>query len=336
MPSMICPCACSAILTETSPRRSRRWPGARRLRKIAALLLPVFLLLVPGAAGTLAAPVDVTDDTGHSLRLERPARRIIPLYGAFGEMLLALGCGDRIVARTDADAHIPQLAPLPAVGTHMRPNAELVAALRPDLVLQMSGRGEAALQTEALRRLGVPVLNFEVTSFAQLFGVMERLGRLCGKEARAAALVADWRGRLDALRAASAGTRPWRMFYEARYPNLLAAGRGGIVADIMAAAGGENVVREGRRLARINEEALILADPDVYLVQRGPMNPAPQPLAERPHYQGLRAVREGRTLVVDEALFARPGPRSIEAAELLAAWLKGLQRPESGNKGERK
>lgn len=251
-------------------------------------------------------------------------------------MLLALGCGDRIVARTDADARIPQLASLPAVGTHMRPNAELVAAQRPDLVLQMSGRGEAALQTEALRRLGVPVLTFEVNSFAQLFRVMERLGRLCGREAQADALVADWRGRIAALRAASAGTRPWRMFYEARYPNLLAAGRGGIVADIMAVVGGENVIDEGRKLARINEEALILADPDVYLVQRGPMNPAPQPLAERPHYQGLRAVREGRTLVVDEALFARPGPRSVEAAELLAAWLKGLQRPESGNKGERK
>lgn len=336
MPSMNCPSACSAILTATSPRRFRRWLGKRRLRVMAAVLLPLVLGLVLRAGETWAASVEVTDDTGHTLRLERPARRIIPLYGAFGEMLLALGCGDRIVARTDADAQIPQLASLPAVGTHMRPNAELVAARRPDLVLQMSGRGEAALQTEALRRLGVPVLSFEINSFAQLFGVMERLGRLCGREARAGALVADWRGRIAALRAAGAGTRPWRMFYEARYPNLLAAGRGGIVADIMAAAGGENVVGEERKLARVNEEALILADPDVYLVQRGPMNPAPQPLAERPHYRGLRAVREGRTLVVDEALFARPGPRSIEAAELLAAWLKGLQRPESGTGEERK
>lgn len=336
MPSMIFPCVCSVIRTATSPRRSRLWRGKRPPRWLAAVLFLLFLFPVLRAGETPAAPVEVTDDTGHTLRLERPARRIIPLYGAFGEMLLALGCGDRIVARTDADARIPQLASLPAVGTHMRPNAELVAAQRPDLVLQMSGRGEAALQTEALRRLGMPVLNFEVTSFAQLFGVMERLGRLCGREAQAKALVADWRGRLDALRAATANQRPWRMFYEARYPNLLAAGNGGIVADIMAAAGGENVVRQGRKLARINEEALILADPDVYLVQRGPMNPAPQPLAERPHYRGLRAVREGHTLVVDEALFARPGPRSIEAAELLAAWLKGLQRPERGARGEQK
>ncbi|MDE5879718.1 MAG: ABC transporter substrate-binding protein [Desulfovibrio sp.] len=321
---MICPCASSAIPTATSPRPCPRW------RSTALLVLLAFLLPRPA----LAAPVEVTDDTGHTLRLERPAQRIIPLYGAFAEMLLALGCGDRLVARTDADAALPELARLPAVGTHMRPNAELVAAAKPDLVLQMSGRGEALLQTEALRKLGVPVLSFEVNSFAQLFRVMEALGRLCGREAEAAALVADWKARLAALAAENAGMRPWRVFYEVRYPNLLAAGRGGIVSEIVEAAGGENVVGEKRKLARLNEEAVLLADPDVYLVQRGPMNPAPQPLSERPHFRGLAAVREGRTLEVDETLFSRPGPRSIEAAEQLARWLKGLERPGEEDKGE--
>ena len=54
------------------------------------------------------------------------------------------------------------------------------------------------------------------------------------------------------------------------------------------------------KLVRFSEEALIAADPDVYLIQKGPMNPAPTPLAERDHYKGLRAVREGRVLVVDD------------------------------------
>ncbi|WP_366522969.1 ABC transporter substrate-binding protein [Desulfovibrio sp.] len=313
---------CSGILT-------------RIFRRLCPLL-PLALLPALSGPPALAAPVEITDDTGHTLRLEQPARRIIPLYGAFGEMLVALGCGDRLVARTDADAALPELAHLPAVGTHMRPNAELVAAARPDLVLQMSGRGEALLQTEGLRKLGVPVLSFEVNSFAQLFRVMEELGRLCGREAEAAALVADWKARLDALKAQHAGQKPWRIFYEVRSPDLLAAGRGGIVSDIIEAAGGENVVAEKRKLARLNEEAVLLADPDVYLVQRGPMNPAPQPLSGRPHFRGLRAVREGRTLEVDEALFSRPGPRSVEAAEQLAQWLKGLQRPDAGTNGEGK
>lgn len=292
-------------------------------------------MLLLQKSSALAAPIEVTDDTSHSLRLERPAQRIIPLYGAFAEMLMALGCQDRLVARTHADAALPGLADLPAVGTHMRPNAELVAAQKPDLVLQMSGREEARLQTDALRRLGVPVLSFEINSFAQLFRVMEILGRLCGKEVEAANLLADWQARLDALAAGNVGKKPWRMFYEARYPNLLAAGRGGIVSEIMEAAGGENVVSERRKLARLNEEALLVKDPEVYLVQQGPMNPAPQPVAERAHYRSLAAVRAGRVLVVDEALFSRPGPRSIEAAEQLAKWLNGLESGRAADRGEK-
>ena len=76
------------------------------------------------------------------------------------------------------------------------------------------------------------------------------------------------------------------------------------------------------KLVRFSEEALIAADPDVYLIQQGPMNPAPTPLTERDHYKGLRAVREGRVLVVDEERFARPGPRALDAAEELAGWLR--------------
>lgn len=300
--------------------------------------LPLLLFLLPAMfqqGEAQAAAIEAKDDTGHVLKLERPAERIIPLYGAFAEMLLALGCGDRLAARTDADASLPGMESLPAVGTHMRPNAELVAAMRPDLVLQMSGRGEALLQTESLRQLGVPVLSFEINSFAQLFRVMETLGQLCGREAEARALVANWRSRLEALAAGHAGKKPWRIFYEVRYPNLLAAGRGGIVSEIMTWAGGENVVGEGRKLVRLNEEALLLANPEIYLVQQGPMNPAPQPVNERPHFRELAAVREGRVLVVDEALFSRPGPRSIEAAELLANWLK-VQDESSSRQEEEK
>jgi iron complex transport system substrate-binding protein len=32
-------------------------------------------------------------------------------------------------------------------------------------------------------------------------------------------------------------------------------------------------------------------------------------------------VRDGRVLVVDEALFSRPGPRSVDAVEQLARFL---------------
>jgi len=269
-----------------------------------------------------ATPIVITDDTGTTLTINQPARRVIALYGAFNEIFLALGAGDLLVARTAADGNLPELAALPAIGTHMRPNAELVLAQRPDVVVQLEGRSEAQTQTENLRSLGLNVLTFEVNSFERLFEVTQLLGQLVGREQAATALVNGWKGRLQALRSSSAGKPGPRIFYEVRYPNLLAAGRGGISSEILALAGGENVVTDSKKLVRFSEEALIAANLDVYLIQQGPMNPAPTPLDERDHYKGLRVVREGRVLVVDEDRFARPGPRALDAAEELAGWLR--------------
>ena len=299
------------------------------LRMVVLPLLTLMVLCLPPVARAqtanaeeVAAPIAITDDTGTTLTFKQPVRRVIALYGAFNEIFLALGAGDLLVARTAADGNLPELAALPAIGTHMRPNAELVLAQRPDVVVQLEGRSEAQTQTENLRSLGLNVLTFEVNSFERLFEITQILGRLVGREQAATALVNGWKCRMQALRNSSAGKPGPRIFYEVRYPNLLAAGRGGISSEILALAGGENVVTDSKKLVRFSEEALIAADPDVYLIQQGPMNPAPTPLDERAHYKGLRAVREGRVLVVDEERFARPGPRALDAAEELADWLR--------------
>ena len=256
------------------------------------------------------------------MTLQQPARRVVALYAAFSDIVSALGAGETLVGRTAADRD-PSRASLPVVGTHMAPNIERIAALRPDIVLQLIGRKEAASQSDALRALGIPVLDLDVSSFEELFAVTRLLGRLLGREAGAESLCAQWRERLDDVGASLAGVAPVRVFYEVRYPNLLAAGRDSIVNAVIERAGGVNVVTQKRKLVRFNEEALLVANPEAYVLQRGPMNPSPQPPDQRAHFQTLEAVRRGRVLVVEEERFARPGPASIEAVEELARWLHG-------------
>jgi iron complex transport system substrate-binding protein len=65
-------------------------------------------------------------------------------------------------------------------------------------------------------------------------------------------------------------------------------------------------------------EALLLEDPDVYILQTGPMNRSPMDPRERIHFKRLRAVRSQRVLRVDEHLYSRPGPRAVDAVEELA------------------
>lgn len=265
-----------------------------------------------------SAEARVCDDSGQCL--DARASRIVPLYGAFSEMLLELGAGDRIAARAKADAGIPELAHLPQIGTHMQPNLELILAARPDAILQLGGRAEASRHAWHLRRLGAPVLCFNMATFEQMFSVMRRLGLMTGTEARAEGVCAAWRKRLDRLAAAAPQKRPG-VYYEARSKDPLAAAQGHIVNDIIEKAGGRNIIKAQGKFSRFDEEALLLADPDFCIVQQGPMNPNPLPFSERPNLRHLKCARPGRQLVVNEREWARPGPASVKAAEELAAAL---------------
>ncbi|WMW67134.1 helical backbone metal receptor [Nitratidesulfovibrio liaohensis] len=321
----------AATNTATPPHRPRLLLSVTLLL-LAALVISLTAPAVARAGQTtglaggqpdrrMPGPVSITDDTGRKVHLPHPARRIVALYGAFNELLAAMDLTERIAARTAADEEPAAIRRLPVIGTHMRPSPEMVAAVAPDLVLQMEGRREAGEAVEGLRALGIPVAVFRVGSFDELFGVLRRVGTLTGEPQRAAALEAALLARLDAVAARVADRPRPAVFFEVRHPNLLAAGADSIVTDIIAHAGGRNCVTAEGRVARLSEEELLRLDPAVYLLQRGPMNPEPEPPATRPHYATLSAVRNGRVREVDEARYSRPGPRAVDAVEELARYL---------------
>lgn len=301
------------------------WGAAFLIAFLSAYLPPPLLY---------AAEVSIRDDAGREVRLKAPARRVIPLYAAFTDMFTAMDRAVYVIARTKADTGNGLPPETPIIGTHMRPNMELVLALKPDLVLQMGGRAEAAQSVAALEKFAVPAAFFEVRSFSDLFSVIERVGILTGTENEAKTLVAALKKRLAAVAAtiASAPARRPSVFFEVRYPNLLAAGPDSLVTDIIRAAGGRNALvdedapgavasRYKGRVVRLSEEELIRLNPDFYCIQSGPMNKNPVPLAERPHFASLRAAKPGRNALVDEHIFSRPGPRAVDAVARLARLL---------------
>lgn len=280
-------------------------------------------VLILFAAADARAFVQIKDDRGRNVRLEAPAMRIVALYGAFNEILSAMGLEERIAARTSADRLPPSILGKPCIGTHMRPNVELVFGLKPDLVLQMGGRHEASTPVEALEKLGLKTAFFKPSNFEELFSVIRRLGVLTGSSGKAESLVQSMKKRLENANTATRAEqqRP-RVFFEVRHPNLLGAGHGSMVTDIIDRAGGVNCLDNPKKLVRLSEEELIRIDPEIYLVQKGPMNPAPIPVNERPHFKAVTAVRQGRVYVIDEQIFSRPGPRNVDAVEQLAEILR--------------
>ena len=282
--------------------------------------MAALLLCLPQAG---QARVSIVDDLGRHVELAAPATRLVALYGGMNEILAGLGLTDRIVARTEADHEPPVIENLPVIGTHMRPNLERVLAVHPDLILQLAGRDASLQAVDQLAALGIPVAVFAIHDFPSLFAAITRIGQLTGQPGAARTLIAGLQKRLDAVAAVVAkrpGPQPTVLF-EVRSGNLLAAGRSSIVTAIIDAAGGQNAVRQDKKLVRLTDEALLRLAPAVCLTQRGPMNPEARPMDERQEYAGLPCVKDKRTFVVDEALFSRPGPRSVTAVETLARWL---------------
>ena len=289
-------------------------PGPWPLTPIVLLALLVGLSM---SAWPAWGAIQIQDDRGQAISLAAPPRRIVSLYGGLTEALAALGAGDRIVARIQGD---DTLQNIPTVGTHLQPNVEMILALKPDLVVQ----GGVPKGMPALKRLeaeGVPVAMFAPRDFQGLFSMIHRLGVLTGRAEAAAALNRGMEARLQEVARRVAHLKPPRVFFEVRYHNLLAAGRGSMVNDIINRAGGVNIIDNSQKLAPFGLEALIQAQPEVYVIQQGAMNRSPEDIYTRPHFQELRAVKDRRVLVVEESLFSRPGPRSAEAVEQLARFL---------------
>jgi iron complex transport system substrate-binding protein len=283
--------------------------------------LLLVLVLLTALRGT-AFSIQIVDDLGREISLQEPAKRIIPLYGAFAEMLFAIGAGKEVVARTQADQFPPEIISRPSVGTHMRPNVEMIIGFKPDLVVQSASRWEAAADMARLREAGIPVAVFSPNTFDEIFSTMERLAILVGRPDQGREEVARLQKRLTEVRnrLQLVKERP-RVFFEVRPEPLSAAGRGSIVQDIIAAAGAENVIKSEKAILQYNFEALLVADPDVYIVQRGPMSHNPLPPGKRPHFDQLRSVRKEKVIFVDEYLYSRPGPRCVDAVEQLARML---------------
>lgn len=273
-----------------------------------------------------ASEVRARDDTGRLISLSRPAERIVSLYGGFTEVLMAMGLTNKLVARTREDRQ-PELTHLPSVGSHLRPNVELVLGLKPDLVLYSLRGAEPPPALIQMRRQGIEVASFKPKDFEELFSVIESLGRLTGKNTEALSLVASIKDGLEKVRLATPkGARP-TVFFEVRYPNLAGAGSSSFVNDVIKKAGGRNCLTNPKKHVRINIETLIAMKPAFYVVQKGPMNKDPGDPAQRPNFDLIRAVKNNKVAFVDEFLFSRPGPRSMEAVRIL----NRLLYPESFN-----
>lgn len=274
-----------------------------------------------------AAPIVAVDDAGREIRLAGPARRVVSLVPSVTETVVALGAGDRLVARTRYDLD-PALAHLPSVGGGLDPSVEALVDLAPDLVVAWSARDDRTLRPQ-LQRAGIVLYSAAVEDTAGVFDTLARFGALLGRSGAAAALAAQLR---DSLRAVAAdvppGPRPTVLYLIDGDPPRT-AGPGSFIGQLIGLAGGRSAFPElDSPWPAVGLESILARAPDILVVPTGPGLPRAADLAGRPGWRDLPALRGGRVVEVPADLLARPGPGVARAARALRSGLASVETPE--------
>ena len=182
---------------------------------------------------------------------------------------------------------------------------------------------------EAVRSLPTrpTVINLEPERLDDVLADIEGVGAVTGRQAAAAALLADLRGRIAAVRerVAQAASRPRVAFIEWIDP-IFCGGHWN--PELIEMAGGEDGIgRVGERSQQVEWAQVAAYQPEVMVIaacgfteERARQD---EPLLRAyPGFAELPCARAGRVHFVDgAAYFSRPGPRLVDSLELLARFI---------------
>lgn len=285
------------------------------MRLVAVGALAAALLSAPAAALT------VTDQTGRRITLPTAPARIISLVPSVTEILYSIGAQDRLVGVTDFCDYPPEARRKPHVGGMLAPSLEGMVSLKPDLVVATSA-GNRQETFDQLERLRIPVYVVNPVAVADVLDLIGRLGRLTDRGEAADRTVAALRERVRAVTARVEGRPRLRVLYVLWPDPLMVPGRGSLVSELIALAGGESVTADGGDgYPRYSLEAALARNPDIIVLASHGSERSPLSRDQWERLRQVPAIAAGRLYTIDGNLTHRYGPRIVDGLERLARFI---------------
>jgi len=271
-------------------------------RFAGAATLAVLLLAAPAAAQHTVTPT-----------------RIVSLSPTATEDLFAVGAGKQVVA-VDNQSDYPPNAPKTKLSGYT-PNAEAVAAYKPDLVV-VSFDGNHIV--EALGKLKIPVLVEPTAStLAQAYEQIEQLGKATGHSSNAGSVVAGMKAKIAAIVARVPHFNPPLTVYHELEPDLYSVTSKTFIGRIYTMLGLKDIAdaadKTGSGYPQLSAEYVISSDPKlIVLADTICCGQTVARLDKRPGWKNITAVADGGVLAVNDDIASRWGPRVVDFVQQVA------------------
>ncbi|RID87463.1 ABC transporter substrate-binding protein [Peribacillus asahii] len=266
-------------------------------------------------------PVTITDGSGEKVTIKEEPKKIVSVIPSNTEIAFALGLGDQIVGVSDYDTYPEETKDIEKIGG-LEMNIEKVVSLKPDLVLAHSSNNVEG-GVKQLKEMGITVLVVnDAQNFKQVYHSIEMIGTATGKTEAATVIVEDMQTKLkdvkEKVKVVTADERKKVLIEVSPPPEIYSPGKNTFMDEMLQIIQADNIAGQLEGWAKMDEEAVVTANPDVIVTTHGYRTKDPiSEVLKRNAWGDITAIKNKQVYNINSDLVDHPGPRLVEGVEEL-------------------
>lgn len=292
------------------------------MKKLLKTTLASALLMV----SAFASAVTVKDAKGE-FTLDKTPSRVVALEYSFVDALAQVGVSPVGVADDNkVDRILPQvrekIAAWQSVGTRSQPSLEVIASLKPDLIIADPSRHTAVF--EELKKIA-PTVMFDSRheSYQENLETAQKIGDLVGKSAEMKAKINEHNDYIANI-AKNLGVQGKKAsFGTSREDKFNIQNNNGYVGSFLTTLGfAPTKLNSDQAFVEINLEQLVMEKPEYLFIAHYRDESIARKWEAEPLWKAIPAVKANHVYSVDADMWARG--RGLEASKIMAKQIEGF------------
>ncbi|WP_308566494.1 Fe(3+) dicitrate ABC transporter substrate-binding protein [uncultured Haemophilus sp.] len=277
-------------------------------------------------ASAFASAVTIKDAKGE-FTLDKTPSRVVALEYSFVDALAQVGVSPVGVADDNkVDRILPQvrekIAAWQSVGTRSQPSLEVIASLKPDLIIADPSRHTAVF--EELKKIA-PTVMFDSRheSYQENLETAQKIGDLVGKSAEMKAKINEHNDYIANI-AKNLGVQGKKAsFGTSREDKFNIQNDNGYVGSFLTTLGfAPTKLNSDQAFVEINLEQLVMEKPEYLFIAHYRDESIARKWEAEPLWKAIPAVKANRVYSVDSDMWARG--RGLEASKIMAKQIEGF------------
>lgn len=264
--------------------------------------------------------IDVIDDQGNQIHLDKAATRIISLAPDISEILFALNAQDQMIG-VIKESPIPNTTKsIAKIGSYSGIDLEAIVALKPDLIVTWGH--SFSRQLAVFQSFSIPVYVNVPHDLEDVARTMNRLGQLIGKEAVANQTASIYLTKLKMLKKEYRDLPPVKVFFQIGSNELYTINHDNWINQAIVACGGRNIFADLKLPgAPVDMEAVLEAAPQIIISDSRDSH-----WKDRwQRFPEIPAVKHQQLFAIDPDWIDRAGPRLLNGVEMMCQYINSAR-----------